>query len=75
MTVHLRNLFLLSTHVAQMLLTQRRVNRRKDLKLLSINKSTLKLGVKHSISRRTTFSPNLHLVEEETLECLPILQH
>ena len=75
MTVHLRNLFLLSTHVAQMLLTPRRVNRRKDLKLLSINKSTLKLGVKHSISRGTTFSPNLHLVEEETLECLPILQH
>ena len=38
------------------------------------NLSKLTLEVKHSISRRTTFSTNLHLVEEETLECLPILQ-
>ena len=32
-----------------------------------INISNLTVGVKHSIGRRTTFSPNLHLVVEETL--------
>ena len=46
--VHLCNLFLLDTSVAQMLLTSRWVSS----------------GVKHLISRRTTPSPNLHLVEE-----------
>ena len=40
-----------------------------------INISTLTVGVKYSIGRRTTFSLNLHLVEEETLESLSILQH
>ena len=35
--VHLRNLFLLSTLVAQMLLTPRWVSRRKDVKYLFIN--------------------------------------
>ena len=40
-----------------------------------INIANLTLGVKHSIGHRTTFSPNLHSIEEETLECLPILQH
>ena len=44
-------------------------------KILSINMSKLTLGVKHYISRRRTFSPNLHIVEGETLKCLPILQH
>ena len=39
-----------------------------------ITMSNLTVGVKHSICRRT-FSPNLHSVEEGTLECLPILQH
>ena len=29
-----------------------------------VNKSNLTVGVKHSISRRTTFSPNLHLVQD-----------
>ena len=32
--------------------------------------SKLTFGVKHFISRRTTFSRNLHLVEEENLQCL-----
>ena len=73
--VHLRNLILLSTRVARMLLTPRWVSRRKDVKQLSINILKLTVGVKHSISRRATFSPNPHLVGEETLECLPILQH
>ena len=27
------------------------------------------------MSYKTTFSPNLHLVEHETLEFVPILQH
>ena len=31
--------------------------------------------VKHSISLRTTFPSNLHLIDEEALECSPILQH
>ena len=75
MIVHLRNLFLLSTRVARTLLTPRWINRRKDVKYLSINISKLTLGVNHFISRRTTFSPNLHLVDEETLERFPILQH
>ena len=69
MLVHLRNLFLLSTPVARMLLTPRWVSTRKDVKQLSINISELTVGVKHSISRRTTFSLNPHLVEEET--CFP----
>ena len=68
-------LFLLSTRVTRMLLIPRRVNRQKDVSNSSINISRLTLRVKHSFSRRTTVSPNLHLVEEETLECLPILQH
>ena len=63
----------LSKRVARMLLTPRWVNRRKGLKSINVSKPTH--GVKHSISRRTTFSPNLHLVEEETLECLLILHH
>ena len=67
--VHLRNLFLLSTPVARMLLTTRWVTRRKDVKQLSINISKLAVGVKHSITRRTTFSPNPHLKEEAT--CFP----
>ena len=37
--------------------------------------SNLTVGVDHSICRRTTFSPNCHSVEEESLECFPILQH
>ena len=74
MIVHLRNLFLLSTRVARMLLTPRWVSRRKDVKYLCINISKLTVGVKHPINRRTTFSPDLHLVEKEVLECFPILQ-
>ena len=71
--MHFRNLFLLSTRVARMLLTPRWISRQKDVKQLSINMSKLSLGVKHSISRRTMFSPNLHLVNEKTLVCLSIL--
>ena len=73
--MHFRNLFLLSTSVARMLLTPRWISRQKDVKQLFINMSKLSLGVKHSISRRTMFSPNLHLVNEKTLACLSILQH
>ena len=40
-----------------------------------INISNLTLVVKHSIGRRTSFSPNLHSVGEKTLECFLILQH
>ena len=53
--VHLRNLFLLNTRVARMLL----VSKRKDVKQLSINISKLTVVVKHAISRGITFSPNL----------------
>ena len=70
MLVHLRNLFLLSTPVARMLLTPRWASRQKDLKNLSINLSRLTVGVKHSISLRATFSLNPHLVEEAI--CFPI---
>ena len=69
MIVHLRNLFLLSTSVARMLLTPRWASPRKDVKQLSINISKQTVGVKHSISRRTTFSPNYRLIEEAT--CFP----
>ena len=69
MPVHLRNLFLLSTTVARMLLTPRWVRIRKDMRQLSMNISKLTVGVKHSISHRTTFLPNPHLVEEAT--CFP----
>ena len=41
---------------------------------LVINISNLTVGVEHSIGLRATFSPNLHSVEEEALECLLILQ-
>ena len=75
MIVHQRNLFLLRTRVARMLLTPRRVSKRKDVKQLSMNISKQTVGVKHSISRKTTFSPNFYLVEKEILECFPILQH
>ena len=62
--VQVRNQFLLNTPVAQMLLTPRWVSRRKDVKHLFIIIYKLKVGGKHSISRRATFSPNPHLVEE-----------
>ena len=74
MIVYLRNLFLMSTRVTRMLLTPGWVNRRRDVKQLSINISILTIEVKHSISRRTTFSRYRYLAEEETLECLLILQ-
>ena len=45
------------------------------MKELFINISKLTAGDKHFINRKTTFSPNIYLVEEETLECFPILQH
>ena len=38
-----------------------------------MNISNLTVGIKDSIP--TTFSPNLHAVEEESFECLLILQH
>ena len=69
--MHLLNPFLLSKLVARMLLTPAWVDRRKDVKWLCINMSKLTLGVTHSISCRTTFSSNLHLVAEETLKYLP----
>ena len=50
MIVHLHDLYLLSRLVARMLLTPRMISRRKDVKYLSINRSKLTLGVKHSIS-------------------------
>ena len=52
-----------------------RVGREMNRFEILINISTLTVGVKYSIGRRTTFSLNLHLVEEETLESLSILQH
>ena len=61
--VRLCNLFLLSTAVAWMLFTPTWVNRRKDVKQLSMNILKLTVAVKHSISRRTTFSPNSRLEE------------
>ena len=73
MIVHLRNLFLSSTSVARRLLTLKKVIRRKDVKQLSISISKLTLNAKYYVSRRVTFSSNLHLVEEKNLECLPIL--
>ena len=68
MLVHLRNLFLLSTSVARMLLPPRWVSRQKDVKQLSINILKLTAGVKHFINCRK-FSPNPHLVEEAI--CFP----
>ena len=65
----LRNLFLLRTPGARMFLTPR-VSRRKDVKYLFINISKLIVEVKYSISRRTMFPPNPHLVEEAT--CFPL---
>ena len=47
------------------------VSRGKDVESLSINVSKLTVGVKNSISRKTTFSPNHHLVEEKT--CFPFI--
>ena len=75
MIVHLRNLFLLNTRAAQIFLTPRWVSRRKDVKELSINISKLTIGVEHSISSRTKFFLNLHVVERKTLDSLSILQH
>ena len=69
MMVHLRNLLLLNTHVARMLLTPSLVSKQKDVKQLTINISKLTLQVKPSISCRTPFFPNFILAEEETLEC------
>ena len=66
MIVHLCDLFLLNTPVALMLLTLMLL---KYVKQLSINISKLTVGIKHSISGRTTFSLNPHLVEEAT--CFP----
>ena len=68
MRVHSRNLFLLSIPVARMLLTPNsKVGKQtKRCEKVTINIWKLKVGVKHSISRRTTFSPNPHLVEETT---------
>ena len=70
MMVSLRKLSLLSTPVARMALTPRWVSRRKDVKKFSVNISKLKGGIAHLISRRTTFSPNHHLVEETS--CFPL---
>ena len=56
----------------QMLLTPSWVQANKCE--LVINISNLTVGVEHSIGLRATFSPNLHSVEEEALECLLILQ-
>ena len=61
--VHLRNLFLLSTPDARMLLTPT-----ADEKMWNsyINISKLTAANKHSISSRTKFSHNHHVVGEET---------
>ena len=64
MIVHLHNLFLLSTPVTRMLLAPRWVSGRQDVKWLSINISKLKVGVTHSMSHRTSFSPYPYLIEE-----------
>ena len=56
MILHLHNLFLWSTPAARMLLTPRWVSR-------------CEIVIHIFISRRTTFSPNPHLVEETT--CFP----
>ena len=65
MIVNIHYLFLLSTLVAQMLLTPRYVRKQRGVKQLSKNTSKAKVGVKNSISRRTTFFPNPHLVEKK----------
>ena len=61
MVVHLRNIFLFSRPVAQMLLTPRWVSRREDVKQLFIA-----VEGKHSTSLGTTLSPNPNSVEEGT---------
>ena len=58
----------LRTPVTRMLLTPRWA-------VVVKNISNLTVGVKHSIGLRTKFSPTVNLVEEESLEYLPILQH
>ena len=59
--VHLCNLFLLSTPVAQMVLTLRWVSIQKHVTQLFIAGAG-----NHSMNRRPTFSPYPHLVEEAT---------
>ena len=56
MLVHLRNLFLLSTPTARMLLFPGWVSRQKDVKQLSINILKLTVGVKHYKPQRNVFS-------------------
>ena len=68
---YLYNLFLLSTTLARMFITARWVSRQKDGKQLSKDIWQLRVGGKYSISYKTTFSPNLHLVKEAT--CFRIL--
>ena len=65
---------LLSTPVVLILLTSRWLADEQICNIY-IYISSLTVGVKHSIGLRTTFSPNLHSVEEEALECFLILQH
>ena len=60
----LRNLLLLSTTVAQMMLTPRWVSRRKRYEITVHKYIITKRWNKHFISSRTKFSPNFHLVEE-----------
>ena len=68
-------LFLMILHLRCSKVVNSKVGRETNRCQIVINISNLIVGVKHSIRCRTTFSPNLHSVEEETLECLPILQH
>ena len=56
MLVRLRNLFLLSTPTARMLLFPGWVSRQKDVKQLSINILKLTVGVKHYKPQRNVFS-------------------
>ena len=57
--------------IVLMLLTPRCVTKQREV---SINISKVTVGVKQSISRRTTFSPYLYLKEKEALKYLPIFQ-
>ena len=52
-----------------------KVGRQTNRCEIVINISNLTVRAKHSIGRRTKFSSNLHSVEEEIFQCLPILQH
>ena len=74
MIVHLRNLFYVKHKCCSNVVGSKVGKQTKRCEIVT-HKYIKTDRVKHCISLRTTFSPYLHLVGEETLECLPILQH